>query len=303
VVTGVASLSVAISTRDRPDALERCLRSLAGGDARPAEVVVVDQSADEATREVVDRCRQSVGVLTYVRSAPVGLAVSQNLAVAHATHPIVAVIDDDCVADRRWLAALDASFAASDAIAAVTGPVLPMESEGERQYAVASRVSPDQRDFSGIHAPWYVGSGNNFAVRREWFQRIRGCDERLGPGSPGQGAVDMDLFYRLLRAGARIRYVPEALVRHERQTKAGRMSRRSMYGHGMGAMCVFLAREGDRYAPRMLARWALFRSRLLAASLLRGHWLGVQEEWLMLGGTLRGLIHGLLTPRQAPQHR
>jgi hypothetical protein len=39
-----APLTVAITTRDRPEALGRCLRSLAAGDVLPAEVVIVDQS-------------------------------------------------------------------------------------------------------------------------------------------------------------------------------------------------------------------------------------------------------------------
>jgi GT2 family glycosyltransferase len=147
-------------------------------------------------------------------------------------------------------------------------------------------------DFSGKTLPWPVGGGNNFAVRVEWFSRIGGCDERLGPGSPGEGGVDMDLFYRLLRAGALIRYEPDALVYHERQTKAGRMARRPMYGHGMGACCALRLREGDFYALRVLGRWLLFRARLMTAALLRRQWLTANEEWLILRGSVRGLAYG-----------
>ena len=103
----------------------------------------------------------------------------------------------------------------------------------------------------------------------------------------------MDLFYRLLRAGARIRYEPDALVHHERQSKAGRVARRPMYGHGMGASCMFLLREGDLYALRILGYWLVFRTRLLASALVHGQWMTVYEEWLMLLGTVRGMIHGL----------
>jgi O-antigen biosynthesis protein len=297
-VSIVTPLSVAISTRERPDALERCLKSLTAGIARPAEIVVVDQSHDEATRAVVDRSRQSGLAIRYVRQPPLGLAASQNTALAHASGSIVAVIDDDCIAHPEWLASLEKSFEASEHFAAVTGPVLPMEAEGERHYPVASRTSSVLREFRGKTSPWLIGSGNNFAVRLEWFRRIGGCDERLGPGSPAQGGVDMDLFYRLLREGARIRYAPDAIVYHERQTKDGRMGRRSMYGHGMGALCVFRAREGDRYALRLLGDWVLFRSRLLAGALVRGQWMSVREESLMLGGTARGLIHGFRVGRR-----
>ena len=296
-MTRVAPLGVAISTRERPDALERCLGALAAGDARPAEVVVVDQSSSEATRSVIDRFRLAGMPITYIRQEPLGLAVSQNTALARATCPIVAIIDDDCIADRKWVVSLEQVFAAPENFSAATGPVLPLEADGDREYPVASRMSTVRQDFSGNTLPWLVGGGNNFAVRREWFDRIKGCDERLGPGSPGQGGVDMDLFYRLLRAGARIRYEPDALVYHERQTQSGRMGRRSMYGHGMGAFCMLRAREGDGYAFRMLAHWVLFRSRLLLGALVRRQWTSAREEWLMLQGTARGLIHGLRVRR------
>jgi len=296
-MTRVAQLSVAISTRERADALERCLEALASGDVLPTEVIVVDQSANDETRSMVDKCRRTTMSITYIRQGPLGLALSQNTALAHATCPVVAVIDDDCIADRKWLATIEQAFASPEGLGTVTGRVLPLAPDGERVYPVASRTSTVRRDFSGKTLPWPVGGGNNFAVRREWFNRVGGCDERLGPGSPGEGGMDMDLFYRLLRAGARIRYEPEALVYHERQSKAGRVARRPMYGHGMGACCALRLREGDLYALRMLGHWLFFRTQLLAGALLRRRWMTAYEEWLMLRGSVRGLIHGLRVHR------
>jgi GT2 family glycosyltransferase len=288
-----SQLSVAISTCDRPDALERCLEALAAGDVLPAEVIVVDQSRTDDTRLIVEKYRSSTLPIRYIRQKVVGLGVSQNTALAHATCPVVAVIDDDCVADRGWLAIMEHAFGTLDGLAALAGRVLPLGPVGEKVYPVACRTSTVRREFTGKMLPWPVGSGNNFAVRREWFNRIGGCDERLGPGSPGQGAVDMDLFYRLLRHGARIRYEPDALVYHERQSKTGRIGRAPMYGHGMGTCCVLRLREGDLYSLSVLSHWLLFRSRLLAEGLLRREWVIVHEEFLMLLGTVRGLIHGL----------
>ena len=62
-MTRVAQLSVAISTRDRADALERCLESLAGGSVVPAEVVVVDQSVTHTTGQVIaKRVRDTLSI-------------------------------------------------------------------------------------------------------------------------------------------------------------------------------------------------------------------------------------------------
>jgi GT2 family glycosyltransferase len=302
-VTTSVKCAVAISTLDRPDALAHCLDALWLGDVRPAQIVIVDQSRDDTTQSLVaKRCSQNWPIL-YLRQEPRGLAASQNLAIAHTSFPVVAVTDDDCIPDREWLAAIEKAFASMDSLVAVTGRVLPLSPDGDKLFPVSSRTSTLRREFSKKAIPWIVGSGNNFAVKREWFARIGGCDERLGPGSAGQGGVDMDLFYRLLRAGGDIRYEPEMLVYHERQTKAGRLARRSMYGHGMGACCSFWLRERDFYALPVLGQWVFFRSRLLAAAALRFQWTPVYEEVLMLTGTVSGLVHGAYVGRTAKNNR
>lgn len=301
-MTRIAAISVAISTMDRPLALSRCLAALWSADVLPAETVIVDQSRDERTQSVVQACRSKGMNILYVRQEPRGLGASQNAAFAHARYPLVAVIDDDCVADPAWLATIEQVLATCPALDGVTGRVLPLEPEGDRVYPISVRQRTQPIEFYGKVTPWRVGSGNNFALKRDWYLRIGGCDERLGPGSPGQGGVDIDLFYRLLRAGARIRFEPASLVYHERQTRAGRLARRPMYGRGLGACCTIWLRQGDPHALRVLTQWLRLRARLMAAALRRRQWLSIYEEWLMLQGTARGLVYGLLVnePAQTP---
>ena len=109
----------------------------------------------------------------------------------------------------------------------------------------------------------------------------------------------MDLFYRLARAGARIRYEPEAVVYHERAHQTSRLARRGPYGYGMGACCSLWLRQGDANALRVLARWGLMRTRRLAAGLVQGNRLRVHEETLVLAGTLGGLLYGWRAGRRA----
>jgi len=295
----VTKITIAISTLDRPDSLSRCLDAVWSGDVLPAEVIIVDQSRNETTRSMIEK-RQSTNVpIIYVRQEPRGLAASQNAAVRRASSPIVAITDDDCVPERKWLANIHKTFASANDLAAVTGRILPLGPEGGKLYPVSSRTGTVRAEFSRKVSPWVVGSGNNFAIKRDWFLKIGGCDERLGPGSPGKGGVDMDLFYRLLRAGARIRYEPESLVYHERQDKAGRIARRSMYGRGMGACCTIWLRQGDPSGLLVLGSWAFFRMRRLVAAALCCRWMSVHEEFLVLGGTGGGLLYGLFVKDNA----
>lgn len=289
----VTKISVAISTLDRPDSLSRCLDALWSGDVLPAEVVIVDQSRNEATRSMIEARQSGIVPIIYMRQEPCGLAASQNAAIERASYPIVAVTDDDCVPEREWLATIEKTFASTDGLAAVTGRILPLEPDGNKLFPVSLRTSTLRVEFSRRVSPWVVGSGNNFAIKRDWFFRIGGCDVRLGPGSPGKGGVDMDLFYRLLRAGARIRYEPNSLVHHERQDKVGRIARRSMYGYGMGACCTIWLRQRDPYGLCILGSWVFFRMRRLVAAALCCRWVSAHEELLVLEGTAGGLVYGL----------
>ncbi|HWN44813.1 MAG TPA: glycosyltransferase family 2 protein, partial [Thermoanaerobaculia bacterium] len=149
----------------------------------------------------------------------------------------------------------------------------------------------------GRALPWLVGTGGNFAARRDWLLRAGGFDERLGAGSPGGSGEDMDILYRLLKAGARIRYEPQAVVYHERQPRERRLASRSAYGRGIGACCGLWLRGRDLHALAVLGGWLRMRGGMAAGAVRRRQWGGVREELLVLGGTARGLVYGLRAGR------
>jgi GT2 family glycosyltransferase len=298
VSESISPIAVAIATLDRPEALERCLRSLAGGSTLPAEVVVVDQAPERTAKPIVAGAERLPAV-RYMHDQGMGLGRGQNLAVRAGTQAAVAVLDDDCVADAQWVETAH-RLLDSDGLELVGGRVLPLPDSRPGVVPVSSRTSEHRLEFRGRTAPWDVGSGNNFAFRREWFERIGGCDERLGPGSPGRGGLDMDLFYRLLRAGARGRYEPDLVVYHEQKNPEGRLVRRGSYGFGMAAACALWLREGrDRYALRVFGEWLVLRGRRLAAAVHHGRWRAAYEELLVLGGTALGVVHGLRVARRS----
>src|SRR5207253_9947691 len=125
----VTQVSVAVSTRDRPQALARCLASLAEGSFSPSDVVIVDQSDDDRSAQVSERCRKSGMSLLYIRQHERGLAVSQNAGIGAAASDVVAVTDDDCVVDGRWLEVVAGAFEGDPELGLLTGRVLPLATE------------------------------------------------------------------------------------------------------------------------------------------------------------------------------
>jgi len=297
VAASITPVTVAITTLDRPDALARCLRSLAAGSATPAEVVVVDQSRERTARPVVESA-DGLPEVRYLHDDGVGLGRGQNIAVRAARHPTVAVLDDDCVAGSGWVSGVGDRLDDADLVG---GRVLPLADSRADVVPVSSRTSERPVAFNERTVPWAIGSGNNFALQRDWFERVGGCDERLGPGAPGLGGLDMDLFYRLVRAGASARYDPELIVYHEQKSPEERLARRVPYGFGMAAACVLWRIEGgDRFAGRVFVAWLRLRVAALARAALRGRWRAAHEEVLVLVGTGRGVLYGL---RVARRHR
>ncbi len=295
-MTRLAHVGVTISTLDRPEGLARCLDALLSGTVLPAEIIVVDQSTNDAPKAVIEERQAGAVPIIHVRQQRRGLSASRNAAQAQASSPVVAVTDDDCVPAAGWIAAIERGFASPDAPHALTGRILPLGPDVPGTYVIAARVSPLRADFRGKALPWLVGSGGNFAVKRDWFARSGGFDERLGAGSPGKAAEDMDFFYRLLRAGARIRYEPDSLVYHQRHSKAKRMRTRYSYGYGMGAFCALWLRRGDLYAMRIFGHWLSWQCWALAVATGRGRWPEAYQRSLSLRGTLSGLIYGLCVP-------
>jgi GT2 family glycosyltransferase len=287
------TISVAISTLDRPEGLRRCLDALLAGSVLPDELVVVDQGDGARTEAVLSELVTAAPAVVHVKQARRGLSASRNAAFRAASSEVVAVTDDDCVPDASWIAELKNAFGETDAPDAVCGRVLPRGPAGAGRVAVSSRTSQVRREFTGNALPWAVGTGANFAARRELVQAVGGYDERLGVGSAGGAGEDLDIVRRLLRRGARIRYEPGSLVYHERQSPDRRRSTRSSYGRGVGACFALWLRERDPFALRALSAWVAMRLRLLALAAARRDRGGVREELMVLGGTLAGLAYGL----------
>src|SRR5213078_4731473 len=92
-------ITAVVCTRDRPDALSRCLSSLLAQQYPRLRVLVVDNAPvhDEATR---------VAGVDYLHAPTPGLSNARNAAVAATPGEVLAWLDDDTVADPHWLAGI-----------------------------------------------------------------------------------------------------------------------------------------------------------------------------------------------------
>ena len=103
------SVSVIVATRDRPDDLRNCLRSLtAQVSPRRIEIVVVDNNpASGLTAPILAEFPQTV----IVNEPRQGLAYARNAGFSASTGEILVTTDDDVIAPQDWIEKLVAPFA------------------------------------------------------------------------------------------------------------------------------------------------------------------------------------------------
>ena len=207
--------------------------------------------------------------------------------------PILAVTDDDCAPDAGWVRAIDAALNRAPRADAVTGSVKALGPQPPGTFAVSLREGSQPIDYEGRIVPWTVGTGANFAARCELLRARGGWDARLGAGSPGMAAEDADLIYRILLGGGLVRYDPDAIIRHEWQTRERRLATRWSYGYGIGAMCGLWLRRGDPFVLRMLASYLRIHTAPLVRAALRGDRDGASQRGKALASMPAGLVHGL----------
>jgi glycosyltransferase involved in cell wall biosynthesis len=303
------SLTVAICTKDRPDYIQRCLQSLCPlqtlpGDSTPRfEILVVDNApTDDRTQAIVE----SWSTVHYIREPKPGLDFARNRAIEMATGDLLAYLDDDVVVDRHWLEGLIEAWAENPDAAAFTGLVLPYELDTEAQILFEQRGG-FRRGFEKIRYgqilpgnPLYpcgagiFGAGCNMAFRRDVLMALNGFDEALDTGAPLPGGGDLDMFYRVIRAGYVLVYEPRYLVFHQHRREMDKL-RRQYESWGLGFM-AFVIKSYQHDPPqraqfrRLVHWWFSYQFKHVKQRLRRRHPLPLS----MIGAELLGGVVGLM---------
>lgn len=290
----IAKITVAIPTLDRPDGLSRCLEALLiQGTVLPEEVLIIDQGNYQITEKAINEVRSKTAVRIVHRSQQkLGLSAARNLASSQATQEIIAFTDDDCVPDPHWLASIERTFASDSKLDGVTGRILPFGETSPELFPISIRTRKKGATFQGRKFPWDVGSGGNFAIKRSELLQVNGYDERLGTGSAGKSAEDIDVFYRLLLAGAVIRYQPDVVIYHERQDAERLIRSFWNYSHGFGAFTAKHLHKGDLYVAYLWSVWFFWLVWRTVKALVLRQKVYAREGLLSLKGFSYGMAYG-----------
>jgi len=262
-VVEAPAAAIAVVSYQTRDLLDACLASLrADAEAGLAEVWVVDNGSTDGSPELVAERHPWARLETPGENLGFGRAV--NLVAARTSAPWVAAANADIVLEPGALAALLA--AGADPGVGALGPRLilpdgstqpsvqpfPTLAEALIRTSQAVRVSRRARRAVLLEwdpdvardVPWATGAF--LLVRAAAFAQVGGFDERQW-----LYAEDMDLCWRLTRAGWRVRYEPSARVHHRVSASTREAFGKGLEQQWMGATYAWMVRR------RGLARtWA-----------------------------------------------
>jgi glycosyltransferase involved in cell wall biosynthesis len=229
------TVSIIVSTYNRPALLLLSLLSLARQERLPDEVVIADDGSGPETADVVGRLREEFPrPLIHAWQEHAGRrAAARNGGVRASSGEYLIFLDGDVLADRGFVAAhvqhaerravlIGAALRLSEAESAGLSEQsvrsgafsAPLLARAKRRLATVHRRNrwhafQRRLHLCKRHKPKLVGL--NFSLHREDFERVNGFDEDFS----GWGQEDDDLGLRLALAGVRAKSVaPFAVAFH-----------------------------------------------------------------------------------------
>lgn len=230
------AVSAVVCTRNRGASVVATVESILASDCPGHdrfEVVVVDQSSDDATRRALAPITDER--LRVVRSDTQGLGRARNIGLEAAASDICCFTDDDCTVPPEWLRVMAGVFRREPKVAVAFCNVNPGPYDPAQGFVPVYHRDEDQL-FTRVREKTQArGIGAGLAVRKSLIQAMGGFDEMLGAGGVFPSCEDGDIAARALLMGYGVYECSRTAVTHYgfRTWEQGRdLSKRDWAGVG-----------------------------------------------------------------------
>ena len=254
--------------------LSACLASVASEAADGQEVIVVDNASTDGSLEAAIATRPWVRVVRHATN--LGFAAGANGGAAVARGGVLVFLNPDAIAEPGAVVTLSTAVTPPGDATVAGGGLCDLEGRwqpGAARFGPLGHLLLDTALGRCLNrqrrAPYVVDwvYGTFLAIRAATFRQLDGFDPRYF--CYGE---DLDLCYRVHRAGGAVRHVPAARARHGRNVSAvQRFGARRDVEVVHGELRFYTWRWGP---------WAARRYRMLAAVkyLLKAGWQDVQRQ-------------------------
>lgn len=253
-------ISICIVTRNQEILLKKCLESLIKQTGKIDEVVLVDNNSTDNTKKMVLGFKKKLPIKYYFEKKA-GIPYARNTAVQKANNPIIAFLDNDCIADEKWIVNIRNTIKEHphvEAFASLTlcaNPKNLVTRTGQfmREYNIKSQSVTNS--FTGrvwgylftqpINKRHFIFNSptENLIVKKSVFKQIGLFDEDMIPTGE-----DSEFSWRMKRANIKILFDPSIKVYHHHREKLKEFYLQHFY-YGMGV-------------PKIKKKWPDFPSRI-----------------------------------------
>ncbi|MDQ4149598.1 MAG: glycosyltransferase [Actinomycetota bacterium] len=232
------NVSVIVTTLNEADTIGELLGALAAQTRPPDEVIVVDGGSADGTLEAVTTWAAGRGEVVLKSAPGANIAAGRNIAISHASCPVIAVTDAGCIPEPSWLEELTAPFQSPGADVVMGFYRADPRSTFEEILSCLNLPEVDE-----VHEKSFMPSSRSVAFTKSVWSRAGGYPEWLDIGE------DMYFNFRLRQLGAHMVFAPAAIVRWRLRPGLGETLRqyfRYARGDAIGGMYP------ERHALRFL---------------------------------------------------
>jgi len=282
-------ISVVIPTFNEGERIAECLDALMKNTQKPFEIIIADGGSQDKTVAIASAYKGVDIIYTPKKTA----AESRNLGIEKAKGDIIAFTDGDCIVDAHWLEQIATAFEKYD-IDGLGGHVEPAPAYNEIEEYWGNLSLRIIMNFGEVGYEVMQKTLNdafitaNCAYKKELLHAIGGFDVWFA-----NNAEDIDLCWRSLNSGARLRYVPEVRIQAHSITTLDGIKKKSMR-NGISS-----SKLQKRYGRFINYDWNIYR--MLAANIrrrLRGEKNASYDltelTWHLLGKYYGSIIAGVI---------
>ena len=255
------SFSVLIPAFRAARYITQTLRAVASQSLQPLEVIIFEDGKTDDLEEKVRKASSDLALPVRLRGSAtnIGVSAARNRLIKEARGSILSFLDADDIWEPDHLATAAPGFAAG-ADVCFSGVTFIDPSD----MPLPGLSAPTQEDLQNMAAAMYrynfIQCTSTVSLRRQWIERVGDFDTGLTHGE------DLDLWLRLMAAGARFQYTGRCSCRYRKHPQSA-MANTTRMVEQMGAF--YEKHLGNQLVPRRERRLALIENRRVLARL---HW-------------------------------
>lgn len=198
------SVTVVVTTHNRPKLLRRALESIARQVELPDEVIVVDDCSERNVKHIVDDVLNDVKHRTIINETPRGANYSRNKGVSESTGDVVVFLDDDDEFLNKKISVIKSVYK-EKCPDIIYHPALSVCEEFNAEYITSPKKHVTLED---ILCENVIGATSVVAVRKGFFKENNLFDDNL------PALQDWDAWISLVINGADAYYVDTPLTKY-----------------------------------------------------------------------------------------